>query len=90
MTPKPPPPPPVPAAVPPAYLIISSESPEEFEARVQQAVAAGMKAEPNTMQLSSVAGVVILSQAFVRDPEFEKRVRSRAGNQAIIDIGGSV
>jgi hypothetical protein len=88
MTPKPPPPPPLPPAVPPDFVVIVEESSEAFEARVKELVAGGMKAQPNTMQLSSVAGAVMLTQAFVRDPDFDKRLRTRRSTQTVINIRG--
>jgi hypothetical protein len=88
MKPKPPTHPPLPPAVPPALIVIAEETSERFEARVRELVAGGMQAQPNTMQLSTLAGAIVLTQAFVRDPDFGKRVRTRTRTQSVINIGG--
>ena len=85
VTPKPPPPPPLPPAVPPDFLVISEENADIFQGRVQEALAAGMRAQ-NTVQVTTVAGRVLFTQAFVRDPGFALLLRTRESTQAVIDL----
>jgi hypothetical protein len=88
MKPKPPSNPPLPPAVPPKFRVIVTENPDTLEVNVNQALAAGQMVEPSTTQMHTVAGVVLLSQACARDPDWEKRVRTRNSTQRIIDNGG--
>ena len=88
MKPKPPKNPPLPPAVPPKFRVIVTESPDSLEDNVNQALAAGQTIEPSTTQLSTVAGVVVLSQACARDPQWENRVRTRLSTQKVINNGG--
>jgi hypothetical protein len=88
MTPKPPPPPPLPPAVPPDYRVIAtSESTADLEREVNEALGAGQRLE-GAAQVSSLSGVVVISQACSRDPQWEKRVRTRLSTQKVINSGG--
>jgi hypothetical protein len=73
--------------VPPDFIVIS-DTEENFAARVKHAVANGMQAQPNTMQLSTVGGAVIFSQAFVRDPGFDHRRRTDARTREVAYLAG--
>ena len=88
MKPKPPPLPPLPPAVPPKFRVVVAENPELLEGEVNAALSAGQMVEPSTTQLHTVAGVVVLSQACARDPNWENRVRTRNSTQRVINNGG--
>jgi hypothetical protein len=78
----------LPPAVPPKFRVIAVESAAELERQVNEVLNAGLMLEANTTQLHTVAGVVVISQACQRDPQWDKRVRTRESTQRVIDAGG--